>query len=337
MRLCVQALGFVLALVLLGWCIRAALSEENREQLERLGNASAGQVLLLLGLSAATLLLNGLLFWVTLRPVQRVPVVDHLATNALATFLALLPFKLGTLVRVAINNRRDRVPLLTIGAWYGVMLLVMVLALGPAAVASLWRRQLDGVWWAMSLGGAVAGACVLVLAARPLAGVRGLARLHRMLDRSRVPVVGRLSRSDHFARVHSSAAMCASPAGVFGALLLRFADLAVMSWRFVVAGSIVGVGFGWDEAVVVALSYYVLGMLSPVGMLGARDAGTVWMAGMLGLVSSMGSSATEVARSLTVLTLFVTGTESVVLLAGAAAGLARLRPDRLVRARRAGL
>jgi hypothetical protein len=111
-RLCVQALGFVLALVLLGWCIRAALSEENREQLERLGNASAGQVLLLLGLSAATLLLNGLLFWVTLRPVQRVPVVDHLATNALATFLALLPFKLGTLVRVAINTQ----PVLCIAA-----------------------------------------------------------------------------------------------------------------------------------------------------------------------------------------------------------------------------
>ncbi|HZW11558.1 MAG TPA: hypothetical protein VFF69_16780, partial [Phycisphaerales bacterium] len=67
------------------------------------------------------------------------------------------------------------------------------------------------------------------------------------------------------------------------------------------------------------------------GVLGAREAGTVWMAGALALGATSGQSADAVARSLTVLTLFITGAESVVLLAGAAAGTAWLRPDRLLR------
>ena len=44
LRLVVQLIGFVVALVLLGWTVRLALSAENRTQLERLGEAAPGEI-----------------------------------------------------------------------------------------------------------------------------------------------------------------------------------------------------------------------------------------------------------------------------------------------------
>lgn len=330
-RYVVQVVGFLIGLGLLGWCVRAALSEENREQLSRLTDADAGQVAMLFALSLATLVINGLLFWVTVRPVHKIPAIDHVAINALSTFLSFLPFKLGTLTRVAINNRRDRVPLLTITAWYGVMLVAIIVAYAPPILASLWRGSLDAWWWTVCLGGAVTGSLVMIVLGRLFEGQRGLARLHAIVDHSRVPLITRFSRTDHFARLHTAAAMSASPTATFGAVGLRLADLAVMSWRFVVAGAIVGISFGWEEAVLAASAYYLIGVASPFGMLGTREAGTVWMVGALGIAAAAGQTPEEVARSLTVLTLFITGTESIVLVAGAAAGLAWLRPDKLLR------
>jgi len=330
MRLALQGVGFVVGLLLLGWCVKAALSPDNREQLAKLSEAGAGEVALLLALSGATLAINGLIFWATLEPVRRLPVLDVLATNALCTFLAYLPFKLGAVTRIAIHNRRDRVPLLTVGAWFGAMLVVMAASYGPIAAASLWRRGVDAAWWCAGLGGAAVLAAGAVMIARPFAGERGLARLHRVLDGLRLPLVGRLSRDERFAQLHSGAAMLACPKAVATTTALRLADIGVLAARFVVAGTIVGVAFGWEEAVLVASAYYLIGVVSPFGLLGAREAGAVWLAGALGLAAGTGQSAEAVARSLTVLTLFITGTESVVLLAGAAAGVVRLRPDRLL-------
>lgn len=330
LRLVLQGLGFLIGLALLGWCVQAALSPENREQLVKLSEASAGQVGLLLTLSAATLAINGLVFWSTLEPVRKLPLADVLATNALCTFLAYLPFKLGAVTRIAIHNRRDRVPLLTIGAWFGAMLAVMIIAYGPVAGASLWRREVDAAWWAAGLGGAAALAALTVLIARPFAGADGLARLHRLFGP--LPVAARLARTDRFAQLHTGAAMLACPKAVAISSMLRLLDAGVLAARFVVSGFIVGIAFGWEEAVLVASAYYLIGVVSPFGVLGAREAGAVWLAGALGLAANAGQSPQEVARSLTVLTLFITGTESVVLLAGAAAGVAWLRPDRLLRA-----
>jgi hypothetical protein len=331
LRLVVQGLGFLIGLALLGWCVRAALSPENREQLQRLGEADPADVALLMALSAGTLILNGLFFWSALRPARRIRIADHLAVNALCSFLAFLPFKLGALTRVAINNRRDRVPLFTIGAWYGAILVVMVAIYAPAMGASLWRRGVDAVWWVSVLGGSLLACAAVVAVARQFAGERGLVRLHRLLDGARLPGLGALGRTERFAQLHAGATMLASPVDVFAAGAMRAADLAIMSARFVVAGAIVGHHFGWEQAVLVASAYYIIGVVSPTGMLGAREAGTVWMAGALGLAGGGAQSAEEVARSLTVLTLFITGTESIVLLAGAAAGVAWLRPDRLLR------
>ncbi|MBK7403807.1 MAG: hypothetical protein IPJ41_04030 [Phycisphaerales bacterium] len=332
-RLVVQGVGFLLGLAMLGWCVRSALSPDNREQLAKLSEASIGQVAMLLALSAATLGANGLVFWATLRPVKRLRAFDVLATNALCTFLAYLPFKLGALTRIAIHNRRDKVPLLTIGAWFAAMFAVMLIAYVPMMGASLWRRGVDPVWWAAGIGGVAVMWGAAFTLARLFAGERGLARLHAVLDGAKLPGLRRLTTSDRFTQLHAGADMLASPGALAATTVLRLVDLVVISARFVVAGSIVGVAFGWEEAVLVASAYYLIGVVSPFGLLGAREAGTVWMAGALGLAASSGRPADEIARSLTVLTLFISGTESVVLLACAAAGVAWLRPDRLLKGR----
>ena len=51
LRLAIQLAGFLVGLGLLVWCAKLAFSEKNRAGLERLGDASVGEVSLLLALS----------------------------------------------------------------------------------------------------------------------------------------------------------------------------------------------------------------------------------------------------------------------------------------------
>ncbi|GIK20094.1 MAG: hypothetical protein AMXMBFR77_21920 [Phycisphaerales bacterium] len=324
LRFALQIVGFVGGLALLGWCVRAALSPENREQLARLGDAPAWSVAVLLGLSAASVALNGLAFWSALLPARRLHASDVIATNALATFLNYLPFKLSAISRVVIHNRRDRVPLLTIGGWFGAVLGVMAASLVPLVAASLWRQTVDAAWWAVALLGPIAAGGGLVALARPFADERGLARLHVILDPLAVGPLRRALRSERFAQLHAGVTMLADPRAVAIGVSVRLADVAVQTARFVLAASILGVALPWDHAALVASSYFLISVVSPFGMLGTREAGTVWLAAALGLVGA--SDATT--HPLVVVTLFITGTESVVLLASAALAVLWLRRTR---------
>ena len=324
LRLAIQGLGFVGALALLGWCVRAALSPDNREQLSRLADAPAWSVAALLGLSAASVALNGVAFWCALLPAQRLHASDTIATNALANFLNYLPFKLSAISRVVIHNRRDRVPLLTIGGWFGAVFSVMVASLAPLVAASLWRQSVDGVWWTVAFLGPVASGGGLVALARPFAGERGLVRLHALLDPLAVGPLRRALRSERFAQLHAGVTMLADPRAVAVGVAVRLADVAVQSARFVLAASILGVALPWDHAALVASSYFLISVLSPFGTLGTREAGTVWLAAALGLAGASDAAT----HPLVVVTLFITGTESVVLLAGAAWAVVWLRRKR---------
>ena len=66
LRLAIQLAGFLAGLGLLVWCASLAFSEKNRAGLERLGEASAGEVSLLLALSCVGIIVNGLTFWLVL-------------------------------------------------------------------------------------------------------------------------------------------------------------------------------------------------------------------------------------------------------------------------------
>lgn len=328
-RAIVQAIGFAGGIALLAWCVTLALSPDNRAQLSKLTQASALQIVGLLGLSAAAIALNGLIFWIILRPARRLPAADVIATNALATFLAYLPFKLSVAARFVIHSRRDGVPVLTIGAWLAACAAALVATLGPILGVSLWRRGVDGWWWAGSIAGVALGTTALLLTARAFAGETGLARLHRLADPLRIAPLDRALRSHRFEHLHAGFAMLSSPWGVYGAAALRLADVACLTARFLIAAAVLGLDLPWPDAVLMGATYFFVGVLSPFGMLGTREAGTLGLAAAVGVASARAGVGGE-ASPLPVVILFVSGTESIINIAGAGFAVAWLRAGRLV-------
>ncbi len=322
-KIAVQLAGFAIGLGLLAWTAREALKPENREPLSNLGDADPGVVALLFGCSLATLVINGLIFWVVLRPEKKTPVSDMVATNAFTTMLAYLPFKLSLVARVALHNRRDGVPLLTIAAWFGAVGALIFVAMGPVSAASLWRKGVDVWWWVGSLGGV--GLClgILLVAAGLLAHERGLQRIHAITDPLKIGPVNRFLRTESFGKMHGVFGMLAHPWASIGATGLRLLDIGVLTLRFLAAAWILDVELGWEQAVLFASTYFMIGMLSPFGMLGTREAGSIGVAGLLGFG--------DAGESLAVVILIVTASESLAYLFGGVLGGVWIRPDRLVR------
>jgi hypothetical protein len=321
-RIAFQVTAFLGGLALLGWCASVALGEENQQALDRLRQASAGQILLLMALSAATLALNGTIFWATLRPHRRLGLTGVLATNAIATFLSYLPFKLGVLSRVLIHNRRDRVPLLEIGAWFAAVAVILLASLGLLAGLALWRPQLDMTWIGIAVVGLAIAWTVIVTGGGLLAGEPGLRRIHALLDRPVLHPLAPLTRTPWFGQLHAGFAMLACPRMVAMTIVLRVLDVAVQAWRFVIAARIIGMDLGYDRAVLIALTYFMISILSPAGTLGTREAGATGLAKLLAITGS---------GRVAVIALLVSATEALVNLAGAGLGVAWLRPDRLLR------
>jgi len=324
LRIGVQTIAFLIGILLLWWCARQALSEDNRAQIQRLGEASITDVAAIAGLSLLSIILNGLVFWVAMRPVKRLSIVGTVATNALASFLNYLPFKLSILCRVLIHSKRDGVPLLTIGAWFAGMGAVLLATYGPLVSVSLWRRGIDWVWLAAGFGGVALGLATIVLVARLFAGARGRDRIERlaerMLDRIDARIARCLMRTRVFARLHAGLDMLASPWAVCGESALWLGDLGVQATRFTIAAGILGVALPWQDALLVASCYFLIGVASPAGQLGTREAGTTAVAGVLGLAGG---------EDLAVVMLLASAVESVVSLLSAGAAIVWLRPDQI--------
>lgn len=325
-RLLVQVVGFIVSLGLFGWCISVALRPENQDKLRALSGAPAWVVAGLLGLTVLSVLLNGAAFWLVLLPVRRLRFLDVQASNAIAGSLIYLPFKLSVISRFVIHNRRDGVPLMTIGAWMAAFGVAMLASMAPALGAAVWRKGLDWLFIATTLGGLAIIYVLMLVVARYFAGEVGLARVHRVTDPLRMSLVNRLVRSRAFVNLHAGFAMLAHPATLAGAMLLRMTDLFVMSGRFMLAAYAVGAHLGLEAAVLSAAAYYLITIASPAGVLGMREGGAT---GLAALLSMPGVSA----EGFVVIALTVSATEMVVLLASGALGAVWLRPDRLLRGR----
>lgn len=318
-RTALQLLGFLVGLAMLGWCIRQALGPENQAQLRRLGDAPASAILLLLSLSLGTLVLNGLMFWVAVRPIRNLSPTGVCATNAVATFASYLPFKLSVVVRVLIHTRRDGLPFFTVGAWMTAVAVVMLVSLSPLALGAYVRGGLDGVAWGLTAATALtAGAAVIVLA-RLFSGERGLAKVRAAADATRVGLLSRAARSEKTAQLHGALTILGHARATIAGIALRLTDTGVQAWRFLVAADILGIPMSIGEAVILSIVYFLVSVFTPIGVLGSREAATAAVAVALGLRGELRD---------TDLPLLVTATESLVNLMGAVVGLAILRPRR---------
>lgn len=318
-RLVVQVVGILLSVALLAWCVSIAFGPQNRERLMQLRQAPVGTVVTLFALSAASLLLTGASFWLTLWPARRLPLARVEAVNAVASFLGYLPFKLSLISRVVLHHRRDGLPLLTAGAW---LVAQAVLALGvilPLAAAGIWRGRIDGVYAvaALLLLGISYGAIVTI--ARWQSGPAGLSRLQRW--GGRLGFVGRLLRSPNFAKVHAGFDMLAHPASVAAAMSVRALDIGAQAGRFVVAAQALNVPLSWDAALLSASTFFLLGVLSPAGAVGSREGGTTGLAALLSLPGAP-------AETIAVVSVLVSASEIIVYtLAALCATLVLRRPS----------
>jgi len=328
LRLLVQLVGLLAGIASLWWCVSMALRPENREQIGRLLHAPVHLLLAIFALSLATVVINGLLFWVMLSPVRRLRVADTVALNGLCQMVSYLPLKLGAVTRILVHNRRDGVPLAMIGAWFAALLVPMALAYLPPIAALMVLPRMDGRWVAAVVATELAGIVVLVLFARVFRGTTGLDRLARVLGAIPVLPLGRVLRTKLWGNLHSGFDMLASPAAVGGSVLLRLADMSVHTLRFVVAASILGTALPLEQALPISMVYFLVGVVSPSGQAGLREGAATGLAGVL--LAKTGATK-ETAAAFAPVALLVSATEAVVFLSTGLLGLLWLRPDRLIR------
>jgi hypothetical protein len=275
LRIAIQAALFLVGLGLLYWCYRIAFGPENREQLEKLRQATPGQIGALVGLSIGSLLVNGGTFAASLRPL---PHTDVLSTNAIACFLNYLPFKIGLLTRLAIHTRRDRIPIFIIGAWFAAVAVLLLTTLGCLMLATVIMPP-GLVWGVIALGALVCSGAIIVFSARYFAGDEGLVHIRAIGDSIarglHLPLISKIAASKPIAQLHSAGDVLARPDVVAANMVLRFLDITFMTARVVVAGTILGKTIAPGEAFIVASTGFLIGIVSPGGQVGPREGAIV--------------------------------------------------------------
>ncbi|MBX3378473.1 MAG: flippase-like domain-containing protein [Phycisphaeraceae bacterium] len=281
-KVILQGFGFLIGLALLGWCVKQAFSPDNQRQLAALRQAPVYQIAMLCSANAVVLFCSGLSFYVSLRPLRRLNFWDMQATNVIATFLSYVPFKTGMLFRILIHNRRDRVPVALIGAWFGAVSIVMAITLLPLFAASLSTREINSKWIAIAVSTGLAGYAVVCLLAWYFHGTRGMAILRAIAERMG-GWARKLVRTTFVRTAHGGLDILASPKRVAVLVLVRLVDMASQALRFYLAGMIVGTPIALDTCVLLASTHFVVGVMSPAGTVGTREAAIVGTATMLGL------------------------------------------------------
>lgn len=288
-RIILQLVGFTLSMLVLAWCVRTAFGNPAiAEKLPRLLDTPPALLAALLACSFATIALGGLTFWAVLRPAASLPIsplpaharirgpLHFLSVNGVCSLLAYLPFKLGLLVRVLIHVNLDRLPLLTVGGWFAATAAVLAMPLAAPLLATALRPRLDALWLAVTLAGIAASALLGWLLARAL--VTAIDRPDSALGRLG-PVA--LLRRPAGAKLALGLRLLASPRTILVGLALRLADLAVHAARFFVAGQIAlaaGIapaGLTVEQSTLAAATYFTLQLLSPTGIAGLREGGTI--------------------------------------------------------------
>lgn len=277
----IQVVGFVISMALLVWCIRLAIKPENVDKIGKLWEAPLGTKASLLALSALILFCDGAKFWVVLKPIKKLGFWHVQAVNGIAALLIYAPFKLSIIWRFIVHNRRDSMPVLTIGAWIGAVGIILLGVLTPLIAVSIWRQQIDWIFVVAGVAGLVVMYLLTLLGAMLFAGQRGLARLNAMASVFKLAIINRLFASHAFAKAHAGFDMLASPLTMGSGYLCRISNLLLGAARFYLVAQLLGTPITIDTAVIASCTYFLVGVLSPSGSLGAREGATTGLASLL--------------------------------------------------------
>lgn len=247
-RLSIQAFGFILGAGLIAWLLWYAARDPT--VWERLRHADPRLVAALLACSAASLVLNGLIFWISVQPIRKLGAGELQWVNVLAALMNYAPVRLGIFVRLAWHLRVDRMRLREIAAWFGSVTYSILVPLGAAIVASL---ATGGIGWPF-LGLAV----VLIV----IGGVAAPAVARRPFVSNRC---GGLER------------VVTDPRALWGAMGLRSLELCLWAMRMLLTVRILGMDLSPAQSVMLALAGLAV-TLNPLGRLGFREATVAFVA-----------------------------------------------------------
>lgn len=246
-RMALQVAGFAGGVVLVVWCVRAAVQGADWS---RLSGAGIGKLAALFGLSVLSMVLNGWAFHISCPAVlklgqQRPRFMPLQGVNAAATLGNFAPLRLGMLERIAYHLRVDRMRAMQIAAWFALLLasvLAPTAAAGIALVAGV--TALGPLLMVMAIGTAVftlMGQAICI----PLQRIRGIGPL--------------------------AAAVAQGPT-LYKATAIRVVDMLGIALRTFIAADIVGIALDFKGALVVSTAG-ALASLGPLGRVGFREAG----------------------------------------------------------------
>ncbi|MEO0512153.1 MAG: hypothetical protein AAF108_04570 [Planctomycetota bacterium] len=324
MTLLLRVVAGVSSVALLGGVLWYALSDETkRDALARLGDATPLQITGLAVLSFLGIVFNGLVFWLLILPVKRLSLLSVVSTNAIATFLASVPFKLSVIVRVAVHRKRDGVEFAYIGPWFAAIAVSLAASLGPLAVASTLEREITPRWIGIAGGLVLVSWATIGLVARFAVGGRALRFVRAIGKRQPIGAIERALHTPFVTKLDRGLGMLCDPVTVALVLVTRIVDMLGIAARFMIAAAVLGVALDPGAALVFAVSYFTIGVLAPTGSVGSREAGT-------GVVVAMTAGDDATRDLLTLVPIVVGGAELVINAASAGLATLYIRPDRLL-------
>ena len=258
----VQAVGFLLGALLVFWVVKGALSTAGDESragiLESVRAAWDARPMLVVGLvatTAASLVIDGALFWLVLLPVRRLGFMEMQWVTFVAAMSNFFPVRLGLAVRYAYALKANRMTFLEATAWFAAVTLVILVSLGAVVLATMAFPK-PGLGW------------VLVAVAAIAVGGLALVRAVRL-----GPVARRLG---------GWARMVTTPGTYWTGTLIRVAEVFLWIVRMWCAAEILRLDLDFAKVTILGVAAIAV-MLNPLGRLGFREATTVivanWMAG----------------------------------------------------------
>ncbi len=258
-----QGIGYAVGLAILVWCVWYASSKGDWS---RVRSADPWIIAAIVAVSAASIVLNGLLFRLTLEPVRprlngeprsherALPTLRSVsAVNWVCTLANFAPLRLGMIARVTYHMRVDRLRFFEIVNWFGLDLLTFLLPIGGVIAATFLLRSFGWAWVGLAVG----------LTAAMTVMLWWITRL------SIVPK-----------RFRETARIIGDGRALLICLPIRCVDLALNGVRTILAAKILGLSLDYADSFALACTG-LLASLGPLGRLGFREAGFALVAQLL--------------------------------------------------------
>lgn len=249
-KVAIQVIGFLIGAALITYLVIVAVRNGIWDDLS---NAEPGLLLLLVALGLLSTVLDGMVFWGVLLPYRKLGFLHVQAVNLSASFLNLMPVRVGTVFRVVYHAQVDGVPLIPIIGWFAAISITTVASLGSMVVATLLVPPLSLQWFLLVLGGfLVCGIVIWAITHIPIVKRIG-GGAERMFGDPRALFIGMVGRSLVLGSVCGRLAV----AGMIIGLELDAQDIILLSIAMIMVSFNPLGRFGWREATLAFLAPYI--------------------------------------------------------------------------------